>query len=415
MAIEIVVPRLGWSMDEGTFSEWLKQDGDWVDAGDMLFELEGDKATEEIESFDAGFLRILKDAPRAGDQVVVGQLLGFLLEEGEDAPFETQPTQEALNDSEEAVPTSQRQGSEAERPPQASAPRSTEESKVAITPRARRAARELKIDWTSLRGSGRDGRIREQDVIEAHGSRTTSVASAATSAPPIEGQTVPISRVRRTIAEKMLTASQQGAPVTLTTKADATNLVKRRNRFQRQLTAAGEPIPGYTDLIVKLAAAALAEHPQLKSQLQEDAIFIPDATNIAFAVDTPDGLVAPVIHDVPAKTVWEMAAESKRLIELARRRHLKAHQLRGACFTVTNLGSFGVDAFTPIFHLPQSAILGVGRIVREPVVADDDKITPREMMTLSLTFDHRVLDGAPAARFLDTLCRLVRDPVGALR
>jgi len=394
-------------MEEGTFTEWLKQEGEWVKAGDMLFVLEGDKAAEEIESFDAGILRIPGDAPQPGEQVVVGQLLAYLVAEGEPAPFEV-PTNQVTQ-------TSGRVHLESETP-KSSTPnrtrvtRPTEDSNVAITPRARRAARELGIDWTGLLGTGRKGRIRERDVRGLGEARSTIGAKPIAATNALEGQVVPISRIRRTIADRMLAGVQQAAPVTLTTKADASNLVELRSQLQREVTAASEAIPSYTDLILKLAAVALGKYPQLKSQWQDDGIFIPDPTSIAFAVDTPAGLLAPVIRDVPDKTIWQVAAESRRLIELARQRQLHADQLQGATFTVTNLGSFGIDAFTPIIHLPQSAILGVGRINREPVVIEGDAIVPREMMSLSLTFDHRVLDGALAARFLNSLRQCISDP-----
>jgi pyruvate dehydrogenase E2 component (dihydrolipoamide acetyltransferase) len=211
----------------------------------------------------------------------------------------------------------------------------------------------------------------------------------------------------------MLAGARQAAPVTLTTKADATNLVSLKRQYQQEAVSEAPP-PGYTDLIVKLVAAALQQHPDLKSQWCDDKIFVPDATHIAFAVDTDAGLLAPVIRDVPDRTVRQVATESRRLTALAHGRRLHADQLREATFTVSNLGGLGIDAFTPILHLPQSAILGVGRVVREPVVMHDDAIVPREMMALSLTFDHRVLDGAPAARFLDALRQLMADPFDAL-
>ncbi len=178
---------------------------------------------------------------------------------------------------------------------------------------------------------------------------------------------------------------------------------------RNQLKAADGVVPSYTDLILKLSAAALQRHPLLQAQWRDDGLFVPNRFDLAFAVDTESGLLAPVVRDVDKMSISEIAARSLELITLARAGRLTADQMRDATFTVTNLGHLGIDAFTPIIHLPQCAVLGVGRIIAEPVV-DGDRIVPGKTLTLSLTFDHRVVDGAPAARFLDTLRDCVEDP-----
>jgi pyruvate dehydrogenase E2 component (dihydrolipoamide acetyltransferase) len=198
------------------------------------------------------------------------------------------------------------------------------------------------------------------------------------------------------------------APVTLTTKCDATNLVSLRQQFRNAATD-GEIVPGYNDLIVKLVAAALARHPELTRQWHEQGICVPGAMHLAVAVDTEAGLLAPVLRDVDRLTLRQVAARTKQLIEQARAGRLTENDLTGGIFTVTSLGMFGIDAFTPIINLPQCAILGVGRIIREPAVVND-LVVPRDQMTLSLTFDHRVVDGAPAARFLQTLTKAIEAP-----
>jgi pyruvate dehydrogenase E2 component (dihydrolipoamide acetyltransferase) len=358
MATPIMVPRLGWSMDEGTFIGWLKRDGEPVRPGEPLFSLESDKATEQIEAVEAGVLRIPPDGPKPGDKVIVGQVLAQLVAEGEAA--------------------------------QAIAAVTSARLKVTVTPRARRVARELGVDWGGIRGSGKGGRIRERDVRAAGGTRG--------------GRLLPHTNLRRTIAARMVAGVTQAAPVTLHTRADATNLVRLRDRHR----ANGET-PGYTALIVKLTAAALQQHPQLQAQWRDDGLFVPNRTDIAFAVDTDGGLLAPVVRGADRLTVPEVVARIRELTAQARAGRLGAEAMRDATFTVTNLGGFGIDAFTPILHLPQCAVLGVGRIVREPAVVGD-QIVPRERITLSLTFDHRVVDGAPAARFLDTLRDFAEQP-----
>lgn len=406
MAIEIVVPRLGWSMDKGSFSEWLKQDGQRVNVGDMLFILEGEKADQEVESFDAGILRIPPDAPKPGEEVVVGQLLAYLVEDNEATPFEVAHGGRTLEKVPGTVPEQEIRirafegfAEESAKPPRA--------PKVPISPRAKRLARELGVDWSRIAGSGRNGRIQEWDVREAAASAPS--ATVARREPATRGpQLAPISGVRRIIADRMLAGVHQAAPVTLTTKADATTLVTLRRRFKEaQLEA--DPVPSYTDFLVKLSAAALQDHRQMMGQWRDDDIFMPDQCNISVAVDTDAGLLAPVVLDVPGKSLLQVAEATRQLAKLARDGGLSAQQLQGGTFTITNLGSLGVDTFTPILNLPQAAILGVGRIVPEPVVYED-AIVARTMLPLCLTFDHRVIDGAPAARFLGTLRASIENP-----
>ena len=207
----------------------------------------------------------------------------------------------------------------------------------------------------------------------------------------------------------MLEGSQQTAPVTLTTTADATNLASLRAQFKATAPSPGERVPGYTDIMVKLVARALQEHPALNQQWIDDRIVTPDGVHIAIAVDTPAGLLAPVISDVPSLGLREIAARTHDLKQRAHTSELKPQELKGGTFTISNLGAFGIDAFTPIINLPQCAILGLGRIERRPMVVSD-QIVPREAITLSLTFDHRIVDGAPAARFLAALRQAIENP-----
>jgi pyruvate dehydrogenase E2 component (dihydrolipoamide acetyltransferase) len=198
--------------------------------------------------------------------------------------------------------------------------------------------------------------------------------------------------------------------VTLTVEADACNLVRLREDYK----AAGGVVPTYTDLIVKAAGMALRQHPLLQAQWREEGLFVPERVDVAVAVDFEGGLVAPVVRGVDHLGVREVAARLRELVERARAGRLAAEEVRGATFTVSNLGMFGVDAFTPIITPPQCAVLGVGRIARRPAVVGD-AVVPRERVTFSLTFDHRVVDGAPAARFLDAVRGAVEQPAAWLR
>ncbi|HUY31722.1 MAG TPA: dihydrolipoamide acetyltransferase family protein [Pirellulales bacterium] len=424
MAIPIKVPRLGWTMEEGVFVEWLKPEGATIAPGDSLFVLEGEKAAQEIESIDGGILRWPPDAPRPGQTVLVGAVLGYLLAPDESPPWESNadrrvgtahqasgrtvgtahPTPAAMPDSTHDALVPQTAGG-GRCPPYA---------RPTISPRARRLATASGIDWTAIAGTGRTGRIRARDV-QAFAERGTGIAHQFTlDAVPggprsAAGRLVPLSAARRTIAGRMSTSARAVAPVTLTTKADATNLASIRQQFKAASDSSETPAPSFTDLIVKLAAMVLKRHPSLNASWRDDGIFFSDAIDIGIAVDTDAGLLAPVVRDVPALGLRQLAAESRRLIELARARRLTVEDLQGGTFTVTNLGMYGIDVFTPIVNLPQCAILGMGRIVREPAVVGD-QIVPRQALTLSLTFDHRVVDGAPAARFLDALRQAVEQP-----
>jgi pyruvate dehydrogenase E2 component (dihydrolipoamide acetyltransferase) len=249
------------------------------------------------------------------------------------------------------------------------------------------------VDWRTLTGSGRGGRILERDVQGA------SVTTAAPASP------APLQGIRRVTAERVELSARTVAPVTLTTDADATPLVRLR-------ADDGETAPSITDLLVKIVAVALSQHPALNASLTETGIVEHAEMHVGVAVDTGAGLVAPVVRGANIRSVREISRETQRLIEAARAGRLTDQDQSGATFTITNLGMYEIDAFTPIVNLPQAAILGVGRIIARPVVTDDssERVEVRRMLTLSLTFDHRVVDGAPAARFLQHVKHLIERP-----
>jgi pyruvate dehydrogenase E2 component (dihydrolipoyllysine-residue acetyltransferase) len=381
MPTEISMPRLGWDMKVGSVAEWLKKDGEHVDAGEPICTIAGDKATVELEAPESGVLRLSPRSPGEGMEVPVGTVLAYLVAAGE------------------AIPASELSTSAAER--------STAGRRVVASPRARRAAAELGVDWRRLVGSGRGGRILERDVTGA-GLRSQARAEA----PQAPGVRLEFNGIRRLTAERMALSARTVAPVTLTTEADATPLVRLREQALAERQHEPESVPGYTDVLVKITAIALSEQPALNASLTEDGLIQHRDINIAIAVETDTGLVAPVVRGADSMSVEAIARESRRLIEAARSATIRADNLAGATFTITNLGMYDVDAFTPIINLPQCAILGLGRIVARPVVMDEktDEIAVRRMLTLSLTFDHRLVDGAPAARFLQRIKHLVERP-----
>jgi pyruvate dehydrogenase E2 component (dihydrolipoamide acetyltransferase) len=464
MANDIRIPRLGWSMEEGTFVRWLKGPGDRVKPSEPLFELEGEKSVEPVESIDGGILHVPAGAPGEGAVVKVGTLIGWLLADGEAPPAyvpEATPAPAAAPAAAVSLPAP---AAPAAAPPRSAppAPRPTgpvggptsptirrlarelgidvatvagsgpagrimadDVFQVAVagaahagavhgrrvsTPRARATASRLGVDWATLSGSGRGGRVREADVLGA----ARPAATGAPSKPPSRLAGLP--KRRRTIAERMLASQAENAPVTLHTRADVTALAALRRRLKATGTV---PVPAYTDLLAKITAGVLLRHPSLAGCWDPSgALVLPDSEglHVGIAVDTEGGLLVPVVRDVGRRSLAEITAESRELIEKARAQKLSAAAMEGGVFTITNLGGFGVDEFTPMINGPQTAILGVGAIRREPVVVAEtsgaESIAIRDLMTLSLTFDHCRVDGGPAARFLDDLRRAIESPDG---
>jgi pyruvate dehydrogenase E2 component (dihydrolipoamide acetyltransferase) len=276
---------------------------------------------------------------------------------------------------------------------------------------AKRLAKSAGIDLAELAAQKPGQQIRRADVEAAIAAREKEEipSPAPVASTPTTGDVMPVTPIRRIIAQRMLEGSQATAPVTLTTEADATDLVAVREQFKAALGPRKLAIPTYTDLLIKLTSIALSEHPLLNAIWQEDEIIVPDSIHIAVAVDVEEGLIVPVIRDVPAKSIQQIAEESRKLAQEARSRKLSVDDLQGGTFTITNLGTYGIDAFTPIINLPQCAILGVGRIIEKPAMFEGE-MAPRQMLALSLTFDHCVVDGGPAARFLNTVREYVEQP-----
>lgn len=426
MPYEFKLPPLSSETEEGIVVAWFKREGATVTAGEKVLEVQLAKVSYDVPAPVSGTLyKIL--APR--DAVIKqGQVMALILEPGEAEPAAapTLPT---------AVP--------------APAPPSEAPAFIAASPAARRLAREHGIDLAAVKGTGPEGRISEADVLNYIAAREQA---ATETAPPREARasplarrlaqeygidlatitpsspdgrigeqdvraaiearekakavkTEPLSPIRRTIARRMTESLQTTAQLTLVTEAEVTEIVALRE----QLQAEGDIT--YTDLIIKAVALALVEHPRLNARFIGDALQLLTEINIGVAVALDDGLIVPVIRQANQKTLRQIAAESKALAARAREGRLAEQDLSEGTFTVTNLGMYGIDAFTPILNLPQVAILGVGRIFEQATrKSKRGGVLWKQMMTLSLTFDHRALDGAPAAAFLQTVCRLLAHP-----
>lgn len=402
MPINITLPRLGWSMEEGKFLEWLKQDGDLIKEGEPLFTLESDKAAQDVEAIDSGILRIPLDGPKPGDIIKVGQVLGYLLAEAETAPTDREEPLVMVpsTDSEKPqIKASQKQSTGLLEPsPRDGQNQSAgDKTQTPASPRARRAAKTHHVELATLAPTGKGGRIRERDVL-----------AASTKPTPTSMREVPVTTMRRTIATRMVNSLNNTAPVTITCRCDATNLVTLRQQFK---AAGASALPSYTDIIAKITASALIAHPLLTARWDTERLLMPEHIHIGIAVDTDAGLLVPVLRDVSTSSLTAIASQSRQLIEAARAGRLSTSDMQDGCFTLTSLGSLGIEAFTPIINYPETAILGLGAIIREPVALEDGTLTSRQQMTLSLTFDHRILDGAPAARFLQTLRQRIEEPL----
>jgi len=358
-------------MTEARIVEWLVEEGEAVDKGQPLVKIETDKVVSEVESPTKGIVGRI--AAQAGELVPVTGFLAWIVAPGEVAP----PVPETAS----AEPIDRNKGT----------------SRIKASPLARRMAAEAGLDLTTLVGTGPGGRIVEEDVKQALAGRTQAVSTA--------GEVIPLTGVRQVIAKRMAESIRVTARVTLVTEADATELVKLHSDFQKSVNLS----PSYSDLLVMIVARALREHPSLNARLVGDTIQFPLAVSIGLAVDTKRGLLVPVIKDADRKNLAQIVRESQELIKRAREGNSLPEDLDGGTFTLTNLGMYDIDAFTPIINLPQCAILGIGRIVARPVVYEG-KIAVRQMMHLSLAFDHRIVDGAPAARFLQRVKQFVENP-----
>lgn len=454
MVKEIILPKLGQTMEEGTIIEWLKEEGDAIDRGEAVFTIESDKATLEVESPGRGFLR--RVLVPAGETVPVLTVVGLMTKTLDEdlstyqADAEVLPTAEATSETHHPTPV------ETQSAP--SPGTKQERERIFASPRARRRAREESVDLAEITGSGPNGRIVEQDVLDylaaqpkatpvaerlaehegvdlarlrgsgpdgriikadvEHALEAREPAPVREPSPPAAVDAVaqvPMRGVRARIAQRMHESHQTTAPVTLTTEADATALVAARERLKTELADDLGFNVGYNDLLIKLVARALREFPYMNARLEEPVedgesiIHHLDHVNVALAVDTARGLLVPVVEDADRKRLEAIAQELRELVGRARNGEALPDELSGSTFTITNLGMYEIDAFTPIINLPEAAILGVGRIEERPAAVDGE-LCVRHKVWLSLTFDHRLVDGAPAARFLHHIKRLVEEP-----
>jgi pyruvate dehydrogenase E2 component (dihydrolipoamide acetyltransferase) len=383
MAEAIVMPSMGMFTAEGELTAWLKVAGEGVEAGEPVVAVTTEKTTQEIVAPASG---ILHPVAAVGTLLPIQGLIGYILAEGEAAPVA--PVAPAP-----AAPTPGRGAA----PPLA--PTTTAQAgEVRASPIARRLAAENNIDVRALVGSGPGGRIVEADVLAAIANRQAPIVQRRIR------ERIPLIGMRRTIADRLRNSVATTASVTLTREVDAEALVAARVALAQRLNSRLT----YDALFVKLFGLALRAEIDLNAVVEDDAIVVFDEIHVGFAVAIQSGLVVPVVRNADARPLAEVAEQVNELAERATANSLRAEDVAGGTATISNLGAYGVDAFSPIINPPQSVILGCGRVIRRPVV-HADQLALRHTSTLSLTFDHRVTDGVPAARLLDQLARYMAD------
>ena len=408
MATEIKLPRLGQGMEAGTIVRWLKSEGEQVEKGEPLYELDTDKVTQEVEADASGVL--LKIAIAEGE-VPVGQTIAVIGEEGEqvsapeaDTEVKEEGSRAPARDEDRergkhASTNGSEQVTEIKEPARA-------DGRVKASPLARRIARERGIDLTALRGTGPDGRIVAEDV--EHAATAPAVVTVAERTGEVER--VPLTSLRKTIARRM-TEAWQAPAFQISMSADMTRSVELRSRLVERAKEGVKP--SYNDILIKVCAAALMRHRDVNARFADDAIELLPSADIGIAVAIPNGLIVPVLRAAEVKSIEQIAAETRELVTRTREGKLRQEDLEGGSFTISNLGMFGVEQFVAVLNPPQAAILAVGAL-EERVVVRDGELEARPMMTMTMSCDHRSLDGATASDFLRTVKDFLEEPALAL-
>lgn len=422
---DILMPRLSDTMEEGVVSAWRKQVGDEVHAGDILVEIETDKAVMEHEAYEDGVLGEI--LVKEGDTAPIGAPIARLVGAGEPVGGSAPATAPAPAAAAEPAPAAEPEPVQAAPAPAApatpAAPAVTTRAdgeRILSSPLARRDARDLGVDLATVAGSGPGGRIIRADVAKAAAAApaapaapasTPAAPAAATVTPAVEetDELIPLTSIRKTIARR-LTESMQSSPHFYVTKTvDAGPLSDLRAQLNERLVAADKKKVSVNDIIVRAVAVVLRDHPVVNSSYTPEAIVQHGRIHVGIAVATETGLVVPVIRDADTKSLTSISAETRELAGKARDRKLGLDEMTGGTFTVSNLGMYGIDHFTAVINPPEAAILAVGAVRSEPGVKDGELAVVRKM-TMTLSSDHRVIDGAKAAEFVRDLAAVLEDP-----
>jgi pyruvate dehydrogenase E2 component (dihydrolipoamide acetyltransferase) len=419
---QVTLPRLGQGMESGTIVRWLKSEGDRVEKGEPLYELDTEKVTQEVEADASGVL--LKILAGEGEEIDVGKAVAVIGEEGEEVA-EDEPIADAeaedpskvteVEKQEEGEPAPERkeerergrEAAEEDKPPSNGAV-AADGGRVKASPLARRIARERGIELSAISGTGPEGRIVAEDVERAE---KAPAPAAAPAAPPGEVESIPLTGMRRTIARRM-TEAWEAPAFQIAMTADMTAAIRLREKLVERM-ADGDAKPTYSDILAKVCAVALMRHRAVNALFAGDEIQIQPSANVGFAVAVPDGLVVPVLRSAETKAIPQLAAERAEVVGRIRDGKLRQEDLEGGTFTISNLGMYGVQRFVAVLNPPQAAILAVGAIEERAVVTDGE-LAARPVMELTLTCDHRSVDGATASDFLRTVKQFLEEPGLAL-
>ncbi len=402
------MPRLSDSMEDGIIVQWLVAEGDRIEAGHPIVEIETDKATVTYEADSAGTILSLRAA--AGDAVPIGRTIALIGEPGEEAPAPASRGPAAASPAPAALPHPAPAAPAPAAPaaPAPAAPASTGAERPKASPLARRLASELGVELSGLTGSGPGGRVTRADVEQR---ATPSVAAAPSSSAKGEATVQELTRVQQTVARRMAESRATVPDIELRVEVDMSESVALRER----LRTLEDPAPTINDLIVMAAARALREFPRVNGAYRDGRFELFSRVNVGIAVAAPDALLVPTIFDADRKRLREIAEESRALAARVRDGSIPPSALSGATFTVSNLGMFGIDSFSAVINQPQAAILTVGSLRRRPIVdQDSDELTIRPTVHLSLACDHRILYGADGARFLARVRELLEQPLAFL-
>ena len=408
MSSQVTLPRLGQGMESGTIVRWLKAEGDQVEKGEPLYELDTEKVTQEVEAESSGTL--LKILAGEGEEIEVGKPIAVIGEPGEDVP--DAPPEPERKSAPEAV-DEEPPADEAERSSEAApATRAANGGRVKASPLARRIARERGIDLSSLHGTGPEGRIVAEDVERAEKGAVPAAATAAMApATPGEVEVVPLTGMRKTIARRM-TEAWEAPAFQIAMTADMTAAIRLREGLVARMRE-GEAKPTYSDILTKVCAVALMRHRAVNALFAGEEVQLIPTANIGIAVAVPNGLLVPVLKSCEVKTIPQLADERADLVARTRDGKLRQEDLEGGTFTISNLGMYGVERFVAVLNPPQAAILAVGAIEERAVVRSGE-VTARPVMEMTLSCDHRTVDGATASEFLRTVKQFLEEPGLAL-
>ena len=408
MAIYIEMPKLSDTMTEGTLLKWLKKEGDKVETGDAIAEVETDKATMEMEAFDDGILHKHMVAP--GEKVAIGSRIALLLQKGEKAPADGAPLPETPRAAAARADTTAPPRAESSAKA-ASATAPAGGARVKASPLAKKIATAKGVELHGLAGSGPGGRIVAKDVEGAKPGAAPAAPAAIAATPAGAGdQRLALSGMRRIIAERLLASKPTIPHFYLHIEVDAAPLMKARAELNAVMEAAGGPKFTVNDFVLKAVVSAAVKVPAVNASFAGDAIIQYGGVNLSVAIAVEDGLVTPVIRDAQKKSLREISEAVKDFATRARAKKLKPEEYAGGTITVSNLGAYGIESFSAIINPPQAMIVSVGAIVKKPVVSQFDEIVIGQRMSIGLSADHRVVDGAVGATYLAELRKLIENP-----